>query len=664
MATLNATKYPNNIRTIDGVDNAALQDDVVLLCDTSGGDVEIDLAEIVPEHWSTTYKLYVYDISGNAATNNITISAPAGYMVNNAATLVLSQDGAGCILQILDNTNYVATLNITSGGGGAVTQIIAGTNVTISPISGLGAVTINANVGFISLTVAAMQALIGAGTVVVGAFYLITDANLTDGGLVVQGISTTEISLGGKGLFLNPDYENTGGNNVGVWNSLLAGLVAGVSICVWDGIQYQSVTGNVGTQPDGDAVNWLALAKSVANTYILECDVIKYDVSIDRLMYRADRYENEVDFVMYKGHNSLVQLQWGHYDPAFPSGAIGTYGNKVLGGGYIDNLNQGFRGRCIENNIIGGSAIEGNTNGGDIVANSMFDAAILIATINLGTILRNTISQASAIDLSTQDASGGFTLNNISGESTVTADTNAGSIDHNVLESVSTLLAANNAGTIGQGNDHGGNHLTSGILVATNQTAAGHFNGNVIKSSAAITIAQNESIVAGNFLHSAGTLTVAINQSRIERCEIGNQRSVTPVSPNTLSRLNYRVLAAFSNWEETLDLSDGAIWAANVLTIAVGLGHVGIFKLSNANKTVASIVNLPINHDSRIEVLTNGEFLSVTTTAVGLAAADDIIAAQPVGAIQMTGRNSGTDDVVMRKNGTFNAVIGRPNVYQ
>jgi len=657
------TKYENNVRVVSGT-VTVLPDDVILLCDTSTAPVVIDLDEVPENFWNTLYKLYIVDNSDNAGTNNITINAPAGYKVNNATSLVLAQNGAGAIVRVLDNSNYVASLNITSGGGGAVTQIIAGTNVTISPPTGLGAVTINANVGFTSLTVAAMQALILAGTVLPGAFYLITDANLTDGGLVVQGTSTTTISVGGKGLFLNPDYQNVGGNNVGVWNGGLVGLVAGTSICIWDGIQYESVTGNVGTQPDGDAVNWLPLAKSVANTYILECDDIRYDVSIDRLLYRADKRGNEVEYTIYKGSNSLEKLQWGAYNESFPTGPIGCYGNKVLSGGFIDCLNQGGRARCIDNIVLSSGAIDANTNQGDLVENSVNEAGILNALTHAGSTYRNTIIQASTVSLNTQSAAGSFEDNVVSGGSSVQADSNAGAISSNILESQSTILAGSNLGTIGPGNDNGGNHLTSGTLVATNQTVTGNFNGNVIKSSAAISIAQNESIVAGNFLHSAGTISVNINQSRIERCEIGNQQAVVITSPNTLARLNYRVLAGFSNWEETLDLSDAGIWAANVLTIPLTFAHVGIFKLSNANKTVSSIVNLPIAHDNRIEVLTNGEFLSVTTVAVGVAVANQNIAAQPAGAIQMTGRASGTDDVVMRKNGTFNAVVGRPNVYQ
>jgi len=343
---------------------------------------------------------------------------------------------------------------------------------------------------------------------------------------------------------------------------------------------------------------------------------------------------------------------------------IGTFGNKVLSEGFIDNLNQSFRARCIDNFVEEKSAIESNTNAADILENTMFAAGILVADTNGGEIIRNSISQASTVSLASQTSSGHFISNNVSGGSVVNADNNAGTISFNVVESQSTILATNNLGTIGPGNDNGGNHLTSGILTATNQTVTGHFNGNLIKSSGAISIAQNESIVAGNFLHTAGTMSVAVNQSRIERCEIGNQRGVVITSPNTLARLNYRVLNGYSNWEETLDLSDGAIWATNDLTIPITFTHVGIFKLSNSNKTVETILNLPLSHDSRFETLTNLEVTTVTTVLVGAALINEIIAAQAAGGIQITGRTSGTDDIVFRRLGNFNGVIGRPNVYQ
>lgn len=116
MADFFSTKYPNNQRTVSGVVTIK-RDDVVLECDTTLGPITINLLDIPADYWSTTWRLYVIDKApGNASVNNITIVAGAGQKINNSATLVISTNGGGAIVKILDNKNFLASLN--GGGGG------------------------------------------------------------------------------------------------------------------------------------------------------------------------------------------------------------------------------------------------------------------------------------------------------------------------------------------------------------------------------------------------------------------------------------------------------------------------------------------------------------------------------------------------------------------
>ena len=62
----NGTKYKNTTRTIAGAINFVFNTDVVLLCDTSLGIVELTLLDIPQGNFSTQYKLYVVDKSNNA----------------------------------------------------------------------------------------------------------------------------------------------------------------------------------------------------------------------------------------------------------------------------------------------------------------------------------------------------------------------------------------------------------------------------------------------------------------------------------------------------------------------------------------------------------------------------------------------------------------------
>ena len=93
------------------------RDDVVLLCDTSGAPVTINLYDIPNGYWSTQWKLYVVDNSSNASVNNITINAGAGQLINGQASLVLNTNDSAAMIRIISDTNFIGNLTNTSGGG-------------------------------------------------------------------------------------------------------------------------------------------------------------------------------------------------------------------------------------------------------------------------------------------------------------------------------------------------------------------------------------------------------------------------------------------------------------------------------------------------------------------------------------------------------------------
>jgi hypothetical protein len=100
-------KYPNNIRTIVGLLNVPFQDDVILECNTLLGAVGIQLQIIPANFWSTQYKLYVVDKSNNASLNNITITAPVGFLINGASSVVINANGGSYVIRVASNTDYV-----------------------------------------------------------------------------------------------------------------------------------------------------------------------------------------------------------------------------------------------------------------------------------------------------------------------------------------------------------------------------------------------------------------------------------------------------------------------------------------------------------------------------------------------------------------------------
>ena len=138
MITLNSTKYKNNTRTVSGV-VTVYQDDVILLCDTSLGAVTINLAAIPADYFSTQYKLYVKDNSGNAAVNNITIVPPAGVKINNAANYIVSLNNDSLEIIIGSNLDYLV-IDPSSCCGGSGSSSVSSNTIYAGPIAGPPAV--------------------------------------------------------------------------------------------------------------------------------------------------------------------------------------------------------------------------------------------------------------------------------------------------------------------------------------------------------------------------------------------------------------------------------------------------------------------------------------------------------------------------------------------
>lgn len=159
---MNATKYPNNIRTVSGLNVTVYDNDVELSVNTSTVVCSIDLPAIATGYWNTTWKLYVFDASNNASVRNITINAGSGQTINGASTLVISTNSGGIMIRCLSNTSFIAITTYSAGGGG-VTSVTA-----TAPISSSGGAT-----PVISTSVATNK-LIGRATIGTGVMEEIT----------------------------------------------------------------------------------------------------------------------------------------------------------------------------------------------------------------------------------------------------------------------------------------------------------------------------------------------------------------------------------------------------------------------------------------------------------------------------------------------------------
>jgi hypothetical protein len=119
MNFLPTTKYKVNERTVSGtvdVENS----DVLLNVDTSVVACVINLKSIPTDFWSTMYILYIKDLSGNCATNNITIIAPVGFKINNQQSIVLNVNSVCVTIKIASNTDYNTSYNTQTITGGHI----------------------------------------------------------------------------------------------------------------------------------------------------------------------------------------------------------------------------------------------------------------------------------------------------------------------------------------------------------------------------------------------------------------------------------------------------------------------------------------------------------------------------------------------------------------
>ena len=133
-------------------------------------------------------------------------------------------------------------------------------------------------------------------------------------------------------------------------------------------MHYQNITGVWGTAPDTDLVNWQLLGKSKTNGYILEQDCVKYDVTNNIVVYRADKRNNEVDSYTSGGFNSLVTFQWGRDV---------TKNNKVLGNSImrIANSYSTFNGNILENGRLTDNTYYDLVTAGDYTNNRITEGA-------------------------------------------------------------------------------------------------------------------------------------------------------------------------------------------------------------------------------------------------------------------------------------------------
>jgi cytoskeletal protein CcmA (bactofilin family) len=506
MLPLPSTKYPNVQRTVTGLVDI-FPDDVILNCDTSTGAVTINLGEIPYNtttgvgYWSTQYKLYINDISNNAGTNNITLVAGLGQTINNAATAVLSSNGANAYVVITGNTEY---------------------SVFYAPAQATPT-------NFISVTYAQLSALITANTLIPSANYNVTDAEFGSTPIIptsiyIQALTTNTVSLSGQGYFLNADYQGVGDYSgvvgftaqLGVWTLALVTPIG--SVVIWNNFQYVNTTGVNGViNPQTDTVNWTVLSRVVTNGYVVEISFISYSPTNNRIVSRRDRFNNFVERTVRTFRNSLNFFKWGSVDVrqnnvskdsvlyncnVITAGANSFFGNDFFDSEVILGNTTTDGGTIVDwsNNVIELSPINFKIFGGKLINNKFnkFD----FQGENTGTIQGNIISSAT-LDVNNSGTIENNVFKNIR---TFTITVNSGDIINNQVISGSFEITTENKGSIN-------NNIfnTSSFNIDTNETNASISNNTC--DTSVISIITSEADISYNTLENESRIIIGTNSS-------------------------------------------------------------------------------------------------------------------------------------------------------
>lgn len=469
------------------------------------------------------------------------------------------------------------------------------------------------------VTLAQMQSLIAAGSLVTDQMYYITDVHA---GMAVLAMGPSSVSAAASLNMLVPDYNNTLGTFGEVWN---AGMSAPTinNYYAWNGQTFKSLTGLVGSPPDSDFTNWLSVANPITITVSA-----KYDWYYSQLVEVSDLNGNRVSasysYTNYSGFDAIGYFQWGHPD---------VWGNTV-DSAFFNILNQ--TGSVYCNNVSELYIFDGN-NFPDASKNMAVSGNTLSGAVSPGVYNNtfyyfqgNTIIGGSVYGNTCQIISGNIVNGGVIYNNTSTI-TNTTSITNGVYNLGAQLSGCtlNNASSIS-------GVMSSCILSGATISASTSFTANlqhITLDSASVTSSCNITI-DGASNGAWSTITSETFTSADDYCVS------TPLG---------------SNFKRTLDCDDAGIFSAGTLTIPTKYKYVGIFTLTSAAfVTITKMANgayFPLRF-----LVANGKTEKYTPQAIGGAASGSVVANSTT-TVVLTGRTNGSDEFTVVRDGTLYKVI-------
>jgi hypothetical protein len=195
-------------------------------------------------------------------------------------------DGSGAAGITIKNNNSVikANVNILDFVGAGLT------GVTVTDPGSTEADVNIVTAGLITKTRSQMLLDMTNNVVVPGANYLITNAGQS--GIILKGITTKLVSSQGHYIGYYPDYQNTTGDFINIWNSGDSSVTIN-KLYAYQDIMYSSITGVTGSPPVIDAVNWLPISRT-DERYKKTILSVVYDITTDTVTQASDSRGNLV----------------------------------------------------------------------------------------------------------------------------------------------------------------------------------------------------------------------------------------------------------------------------------------------------------------------------------------------------------------------------------
>jgi hypothetical protein len=688
-----STKYPNNSRTVSGLNVPVFNTDVILAVNTTPSACSINLDQIPDDYWNTTWVLYVYDATNNATVNNITINAGSGQTINNSSTFTIGLNNGGVAIRILSNNQFIASTTApfiltTTGSSGPATLV--GQTLNIPQYVGSSSSSLTVQNQSTTLTTAATLlnfAGPGVSSTNVGGAVTVNIASTSTSSLEVQNQSTT---LTTAATLLN--FTGAGVSSSNISGAVTVNVPSGLSVISLTNAALLTLISNSTVVP-GQAYLVTDAPYGCLGVLLQGITTKTVTESANANFYVAD-YQNVGNYSGLPNPKTGFVGNWTTVSSPVTLDNVAIFNNRIyqnLTGVWgtdpdTDTINWLVLSRSLTNgylietdfvlyNVTTNNFTYREDKRGNKVTNSPTLSTINDFPWGNNKVTLNTVTGTSYIFFTNSNCVIRANIFNGGVLNDVTPFTSFGTIENNTISSNGTLTGQQ----LYTGALITGNIISQGGIISYDRITSGNITNCLVTQSSTLQIgginaglnltqvdlSDNSVLAYANCTNcviekhtqnnNANFTVNDCSSQNFNSCEISDGNAFTFNLETVPTTYSYKkVYTGYSNWEITLSALD--VIVGTVLNIASGLESYGIFNISNATSpTITSIVNLPTNHTVTIKPNSTSS-IRIVPTAVAVANTNEVIetASSSIGGgTTYTGRTNGCDEAILQKYGTL-----------